>query len=43
MEKGKKSGITTYGEAEREQNKAEQKRGTRLHKEKSALKKAHKG
>lgn len=40
MEEGEKNGgILTYGEAKREQKKAEQKRGTRLQKEKSALEK----
>lgn len=42
-QKKKKGDIITYREAEREQNKAEHERYTRLHKEKSALKKADKG
>lgn len=40
MEKGKKNvGILTYGEAKREQKKAEQNMGSRLQTENYALKK----
>lgn len=40
----KEVGIITYGEDEKEQNKVEQKKGTRLHKGKICLqKKVHKG
>lgn len=38
--KKKKGGIIKYGEAEREQNKADQKRGTRLSKKKICIKKS---